>query len=39
MEISTEENEKLVSEVYERSMELVHGGRTISYDENLVFQV
>lgn len=39
MEISTEENEKLVSEVYERSMELAHAGNTLSYDENLVFQV
>jgi len=39
MEISTEENEKLVSEVYERSMESVHAGSAISYDENLVFQV
>ena len=39
MEISTEENEKLVSEVYERSMESVHAGSAISDDENLVFQV
>jgi exopolysaccharide biosynthesis predicted pyruvyltransferase EpsI len=39
MEISTEENEKLVSEVYERSMQLLHGGRTLSDVENLVFQV
>ena len=39
MEISTEENEELVSEVYERSMESVHAGSAISYDENLVFQV
>ena len=39
MEISIEENEKLVSEVYERSMESVHAGSTISDDENLVFQV
>ena len=39
MEISTEENEKLVSEVYERSMESVHANSAISYDENLVFQV
>ena len=39
MEISTEENEKLVSAVYERAMGSVHAGSAISDDENLVFQV
>jgi hypothetical protein len=39
MEISTEENEKLVSEVYERAMQLLHDGRTLSDVQNLVFQV
>ena len=39
MEISTEENENLVSEVYERAMQLLHGGRMLSEEQNLVFQV
>ena len=39
MEISTEENEALLSTVYERVMEAVHAGKSISNKENIVFQI
>ena len=39
MEISTKENEKLVSTVYESAMKALHGGREITEQENFVFQV
>lgn len=38
MEISTEENEKRLSTVYERAMEAVHAGKEISDQENFVYQ-
>ena len=39
MEISTEENENMVSAVYERAMETVHAGKSISKNENTVYQI
>ena len=39
MEISTEKNERLLSTVYERVMGAVHAGKTISDNENIVFQI
>ena len=39
MEISTEENEKRVSTVYERAMNAVHQGKDISEQENFVYQI
>lgn len=39
MEISTEENEKLVSAVYERAMNAVHAETNISANENIVYQL
>ncbi len=39
MEISTEENEKRVSTVYERAMSAVHAGKEISEQEDFVYQL
>ena len=39
MEIATEENCDLVSKVYTRVMEAVHAERSITDDENFVFQI
>ncbi len=39
MEISTLENERRVSSVYERAMEAVHSGKAVSDQEDFVYQV
>lgn len=39
MEISTEENENLLSTVFERVMEAVHANKDVSEQENCVYQV
>jgi len=39
MEISTEENENLVSAIYQSAMEAVHAGKNISKNEDLVYQI
>ncbi|NNF00914.1 MAG: DUF4375 domain-containing protein [Pyrinomonadaceae bacterium] len=39
MEISTRENEKLVSAVYERAMKAVHAEESIGKNENIVYQI
>ncbi len=39
MEISTEDNEKRVSTVYERAMNAVHAGKEISDQEDFVYQL
>ena len=39
MEIGTEENQRLVSKVYEKAMSEVHVGKSISDEVNFVYQI